>query len=327
MKYSILPLLTGLLFFSSSLKSVAQPQIMNCPQDIVSCNQNVSWTPPSISSSSSYTFNSTHSPGQTFPQGSTQVVYTFADASGTSTCSFNVTVNATACNISLSSSDGPFIDGIASNIYLGYGPQRVVMEATSGGTSYSWAPSAGLSCNDCSSPVFTPTAAGNYTFTATISNTSGCSTQCSMSICVKDVRAPGNKIYVCREKGKSGKEQTQSFNANSVENQLRNGAVLGSCSMISCSGSTARFAQVSFEGSEIQVYPNPFTNELNIQLPLDRFENANITIYDVAGRILEKYNTQNLGTEFRIGKNLIPGLYIVDINNGLRSERLKVSKQ
>lgn len=75
--------------------SKADPVIIGCPGNITqtitnSCTKAISWTEPTAVGALSSTRS--HAPGSDFPVGTTTVVYTFTDALGTSTCSFNVTV-------------------------------------------------------------------------------------------------------------------------------------------------------------------------------------------------------------------------------------------
>jgi gliding motility-associated-like protein len=57
------------------------------------CKATVSWTVPVVSDCGVVSVNSTHSPGDIFPIGSTQVVYTAVDDDGNiATCSFDVVV-------------------------------------------------------------------------------------------------------------------------------------------------------------------------------------------------------------------------------------------
>jgi len=57
------------------------------------CGAYVSWTPPNPTDNCAYTLSSNHNPGDFFPVGSTQVVYTATDGCGNSAnCSFNVIV-------------------------------------------------------------------------------------------------------------------------------------------------------------------------------------------------------------------------------------------
>ena len=76
------------------------PEISNCPADIsvssatLSCGAEVSWAIPVATDACGVeSFTSTHSPGDSFPIGTTVVTYTAFDGAGnSSSCSFNVTV-------------------------------------------------------------------------------------------------------------------------------------------------------------------------------------------------------------------------------------------
>ncbi|MBA4053163.1 MAG: hypothetical protein C0490_00470, partial [Marivirga sp.] len=76
------------------------PVISSCPVSFSvnlpssSCSTPVTWTPPSATDNCTLgSFVRTHSPGDNFPLGNTQVVYTATDSYGnSSTCSFTVTV-------------------------------------------------------------------------------------------------------------------------------------------------------------------------------------------------------------------------------------------
>jgi hypothetical protein len=96
------------------------------------------------------------------------------------------------CDIAAVPCSNTYTGGVPTTIYIGYGPQSVTLNSTvnpTGVYNYTWTPSTGLSCTHCADPVFTPTKAGNYTFDVTISNNSGCSTTCEITICVLDIRA------------------------------------------------------------------------------------------------------------------------------------------
>jgi hypothetical protein len=96
-----------------------------------------------------------------------------------------------SCNITAIPCNNIYTGGVPTTIYLGYGPQCVTLSSSVGsnGTyNYSWSPYQGLSCRHCAAPQFCPTKKGNYTFTVTISDNSGCSTSCEITICVLDIQ-------------------------------------------------------------------------------------------------------------------------------------------
>jgi gliding motility-associated-like protein len=89
------------------------PVINDCPGDILvsssaSCNQLVSWSPPTISQNCGVTLSSDHQPGSYFPVGKTKVTYTATDQSGNQgICYFYVTVKDT---------DAPIIESSMTTI-------------------------------------------------------------------------------------------------------------------------------------------------------------------------------------------------------------------
>lgn len=91
------------------------PIITGCPSNIFvtansSCEAVVSWTAPSASDNCSVTLSSSHTPGSTFPFGTTGVTYTATDQKGNaSTCTFNVTVT---------NSNDPVITGCPTQIIV-----------------------------------------------------------------------------------------------------------------------------------------------------------------------------------------------------------------
>ena len=79
----------------------APPVISDCPADITvnasggSCDAVATWTPPTgyDDCAGNITPTATHTPGDTFPSGTTTVTYTFDDGAGNvATCEFDVTV-------------------------------------------------------------------------------------------------------------------------------------------------------------------------------------------------------------------------------------------
>jgi gliding motility-associated-like protein len=99
--------------FNVTVVDTTSPVITGCPSNITlsasgSCGATATWTLPQATDNCSVTLTSTHTPGATFPLGTTQVKYTATDGAGNaSTCTFNVTVV---------DNTNPVITGCPSNI-------------------------------------------------------------------------------------------------------------------------------------------------------------------------------------------------------------------
>ena len=160
----------------------------------------------------------------------------------------------TTCNIIVIPSNSIYTGGIATNIYLGYGPQSVTLNAAAmGGSSinYSWDGGEFLSCTDCQSPVFAPTSPGSYSFTVTVTNESGSSSTCSIRICVRDIRVQGNndKVYVCHSTARPGGTETLSMSVNAVPAHVPGhpGDHLGRCDLLPCNSRGSAPAMIHHE--------------------------------------------------------------------------------
>lgn len=152
-----------------------------------------------------------------YPVGVTQVTWTATDAAGNfATAIQTVTVtNPTATcssSITVTPENTVFTGGVPTNIYIGYGPQKVTLKANAtGGASYTytWTSVSGngsLSSTTSSQPVFAPTAAGNYTFRVTVRTQSGCVSTSNVTICVKDIRVKDQDDDKCDHKSHGSKD-------------------------------------------------------------------------------------------------------------------------
>jgi len=152
----------------------------------------------------------------TYPVGVTVVTWTATDAVGnTASAQQTVTVtNPTSCSssITVTPENTVFTGGIPTNIYIGYGPQKVTLKANAaGGTSYTytWRSVSGngtLSSTSSSQPLFAPAAAGNYTFEVTVRTQAGCVSTSTVTICVKDIRVKEQDDDKCDHKSHSSKD-------------------------------------------------------------------------------------------------------------------------
>jgi hypothetical protein len=180
--------------------------------------------------------------------GTNNVVLTVTDIHGNvSTCTAVVTVvgEIPTCSIASIPTNTTYTGGISTNLYLGYGAQSTTLKVTSPASgapyTYAWSGPVGLlSSSTSGSPVFTPTTGGVYTFTVVTTNKYGCTTSCSITICVTDIRVPGSdgkKVYVCHAPpGNPANWNTLSISVNAVPSHLGNhtGDRLGSCDQTPC---------------------------------------------------------------------------------------------
>ncbi|MBC7391538.1 MAG: T9SS type A sorting domain-containing protein [Opitutaceae bacterium] len=76
--------------------------------------------------------------------------------------------------------------------------------------------------------------------------------------------------------------------------------------------------EIQDEKNQFKLYPNPFSESVNIE-QADAY-----LIYDAAGTLLEKGACIN---NCQIGKNLTPGIYVIEIHSQTEIKRLKITKQ
>ncbi len=257
------------------------------------------------------------------------------------------TIPSTSENISCSVVSVPngniaLTGGNADVLYLGYGPQSTNLNVNVTGTgpfTYSWTPAAGLSCTDCASPVFTPTAQGLYSFGVTVTNGS-CTTQCSISICVLDIRVPGSngnnkKVYVCHlPPGNPANVQNICISVNAVPAHvpLHGGDRLGNCNQVCNSGpgkTDETTPELLFDANEtgldVLLYPNPFTSSFHINIESSVAGAYEMQLFDITGKLLDERKNVDAAQELILGENLCRGIYFAQIRQGdlLRTIRLE----
>lgn len=244
-----------------------------------------------------------------------------------------------SCSIAALPGSGPYTGGDPNRIYLGYGPQSVTLSSTvSGGsaTAYSWSGTAGLSCTTCASPVFTPTSEGMYEFTLMVTFNNGCTSTCSITICVLDIRVPGNngKVYLCHvPPGNPNNPQTLSVNINAVPAHVPGHPLdhLGTCSQ-SCGngpqGGVESGELILSEDHSIStiVYPNPFTDDFTVTVETESQELVNISVYDLIGRKLQEIKSILPNTSVTVTNDLDNGTYVLFVQQGDQAQKVKIIK-
>lgn len=413
------------VFVEEGSLTILPPSIVGCPGNIIkntgpgatTCNAAVTWTPPSVNNNClNVTSGSTHQPGTVFPVGTTQVTYTFTNAGGSSTCSFNVTVvdntppvalcknytlnltngagvvmpadinngssdncgivsmsvspnafncndvgnhtvtltvtdaagnsstcNATVnvvfpvCNVSVTPSDNTYTGGVPTDIYLGYGPQSVTLTANGGTGTYSWSPAVNLSCSTCQSPVFTPTLPGTYTYNVTITYPNGCKTTCSKTFCVKEIRVngyQGRAVWVCHKRTDFPTLSTNTIVLlAAVPTHIGGhpGDFLGRCDQVCIPGSgtdmnPAMASIMATENFVVNAYPNPFANELHLNVESMIAGPVDIMVYDLSGKMLQHLTAQKVNTDIRLGEQLNSGVYVIEVRQGGIAQKARIVK-
>lgn len=167
-----------------------------------------------------------------------------------------------------------YTGGDPATIYLGYGPQRVRLQA-SGAKRYEWSPATGLNSTTVADPIFTPSTAGTYTFTLTAYNGT-CSAIASITITVEDARCGNSKVLVSH----NGKPLCIATAA--VEAHLRNhkGDKLSNCTPASVVAGTPIIA--------LRAYPNPFQDRTNVEFSLTETGAYRLELYNANGKLLSK---------------------------------------
>ncbi len=268
----------------------------------------------------------------------------------TSTTSYSVTAcNLTAtrtitvnpinnCTITAVPNSNVYTGGIVTNLYLGYGPQQLTLNATAAGSGapYSYLWSGGILSNyNTANPVFTAATAGSFTFTAQVTNQFGCVSTCTITICVTDVRVPGSngKVYVCHAApGNPESAKTNAISVNAVAAHLLNHPDdrLGKCGETPCglfsrNNNNNNMVEV-FSEFTVKAFPNPTNSYFTLQIRTDKNEAVEIRVMDIQGRsILSKRNAAQGNISF--GNDFASGTYIVEVKQGSSRQMLKLTKE
>jgi hypothetical protein len=250
--------------------------------------------------------------------------------------STTVTVNpVNTCSITAVPSNNTYTGGIATNLYLGYGPQQLTLNVAAdiAGAPYTYSWSGGtLSNYNTANPVFTATTAGSFTFTCTITNKFGCTSTCSITICVTDIRVEGknDKVYICHTPpGNPSNAKTLAINVSDVANHLLSHADdrLGKCGETPCSNIITRRSNTNIvNGFIVKALPNPTKNYFTLQLQSDKNEVVEVRLLDVQGRSIYR-NRVAANSIVSFGNELTSGTYILEVTQGDDRKTMKLIKQ
>ncbi|HET7896658.1 MAG TPA: HYR domain-containing protein, partial [Flavisolibacter sp.] len=260
-----------------------------------------------------------------FNIGTSTINWTVTDAAGnTATCQTEVKVN-TPLESSVPDVYAVQPGGAANTLYKGYGPESLTLQGSvSGGTApYSFAWTAGSATdpvlNHSSSYTVSPESSMTYVFVA--KDMYGCAAApVSKEITVMDIRC-GNKldkVTLCHT-GNGNANPVLCVSKNAVAQHLANGAYLGSCAAAS---TTVKAAQSVTEaektnGIVVKASPNPSSHAFALQVTSNNLlMPVQVRVVDLLGRTVETKNNVAPNSNFTIGENYKPGVYIVEVVQG-----------
>ncbi|MBF9143698.1 putative Ig domain-containing protein [Hymenobacter properus] len=259
------------------------------------------------------------------PAGTYTVVAT--DANGcTATTQATLTAPAPtkAPTVTVTLASAPVFADQPNTIFLGYGPQTATLTAT-GGVSYTWSPAAGLSNASVANPVFATVAAGQYTYTVTATNASGCTASATVTLTVVNASCGNNpknpKVLVCH----NGHEICISPNA--VAAHIGPGSnhndYLGSCAGVSAPAPVVTMS----------AFPNPVATATTVNFRTPVTMPASVRVYNqMGGLVTTLFEGEAVGgLEYQLEVNAATwpaGLYLCQfVGKGQTStQRLMVNK-
>ncbi len=267
--------------------------------------------------------------------GANTVTLTITDVHGNvSTGTAVVTVTGEIPTVTISSvpTTTTYTGGIATNLYLGYGATgtslKVAAPASGAPYTYLWSGTGTLNNYTSSAPVFTPGAAGSYSFTVTAKNKFGCTTTSSISICVTDIRVTGmaGKVYVCNG-GQSIVMATTTVASYLTANPT---ARLGSCDQTACQAVAVNSSITGPQKTEVEkevirttdeilkvtVMPNPTTTYFTLKLESNYETPVNMRVMDGRGRVVEARSKMGANSTIQIGHGYSSGTYYAELIQG-----------
>jgi hypothetical protein len=286
--------------------------------------------------------------------GLNTVTLTVKDVTGnTSTCQAIVKVvgEIPTCHITSVPSNNIYTGGVSTNLYLGYGAQSTTLQldvpASGAPYTFSWTGNGSLSSTTVQSPLFAPTTAGLYTFKVFITNQYGCTTTCTISICVTDIRVKnsngtwdGKKVYVCHvPPGNPANSNTLEISVNAVPAHIGPSGHatdrLGKCEVPACTapvyarGTTP--APVAEKIASIIAYPNPTTGVFELLLQNYNKGKVEIQVIDNYGKLVTKQSVNVMNASENVTMDVTKhasGVYHVRVvsEDGVKTLRVIVAR-
>jgi hypothetical protein len=170
------------------------------------------------------------------------------------------------------------------------------------------------------------------TFTATITDSNGCITTATTTVLAEDVRCfAGNsgvvKVMLCHKTG-STKNPCVSIcvDQNAVDEHLAHGDFFGKCTT-NClpPNGSVKPEDTNVNVFEVTAYPNPSRSLFTFEVESNSTEKIDITIFDIAGRIIKQIQKQE--TIIQFGEELPRGVYLALIEQGGNRKTVRIIKE
>jgi hypothetical protein len=113
------------------------------------------------------------------------------------------------------------------------------------------------------------------------------------------------------------------------EYQVNVGDISTHCSHLSVGVNVAINCKVADGGSSFtaNAYPNPFVKSITLDINTATAETANIKMMDFSGRIIHEYKNVDASLPFEINDDLVPGIYFINVQQGMNEQMIKVVKE
>lgn len=319
---------TGQQMYVSGMVTDTTPPRLQCPASQFFCYSNTkNYTVPATTASdisgirsisyaitgATFRSGSGNNASGLFNPGRNIIVWAVTDNAGnTSNCQTIVRINQPLA-VTVPDVYPLLFLGQVNTLYTGFGPTAVTITANpSGGTklpgnnyTYTWSNGAGSKAITVS-----PSVAGDYKYSVTITDSLGCQATIAKTIHVVDVRCGNkmNKVLVCWPYRFGNIESC--VNDNQAFLALLFGARLGSCG-----NSTQRSIEpgVTDAVKGISIFPNP--NNGSFVLQLTKLNNVELRVLDQSGRIISRQVVNGGNNVQRLIMNLgrvANGLYLVE---------------